>query len=152
MDAVYAYLVDAGATPIDLVSPVWRTGQGPHLVRRTLLPFDENAHPPQPSALPPVVNLAPGELIARHGEEYVLAQLCEAAIEACAAENEARMTTMAAGKTNIDGRLAALQVEERLTPGADHRGSGGACGRRTFASDKSRACLTGVKFSREQPA
>ncbi|MBN9993922.1 F0F1 ATP synthase subunit gamma, partial [Listeria monocytogenes] len=35
--------------------------------------------------------------------------------EAFAAENEARMATMAAAKTNIDARLQALEREERLT-------------------------------------
>lgn len=113
VDALYAYLGDVGAVPVSLVYPVWVAGRGVAVTRRALLPFD----PPAVSTVsattqPPLVNLPATELLACLGQDYVFAQVCEAALEAFAAENEARTATMAAAKTNIDGKLTVLQAQE----------------------------------------
>jgi hypothetical protein len=55
-----------------------------------------------------LTTLAPSLLLERLATEYVYAQLCEAAIHAFAAENEARMMAMASAKTNIESKLAGL--------------------------------------------
>ncbi|MBW4330222.1 F0F1 ATP synthase subunit gamma [Stakelama sp. CBK3Z-3] len=115
LDAVYAYLLDAGPVPIVMVYPVWQSGHGAQIVRRPLLPFAIETVADEPRPLPPLTNLPARDLIARLVEEYVFAMLCEAALDAFAAENEARMKTMAAAKTHIDGKLDALRAEERLT-------------------------------------
>lgn len=115
VDAVYDYLSEAGAVPIEMLYPVWTTGHGVRIVRRSLLPLDLEAIPPGNAALPPLVNLAPAALIEGLAQEYIFALLAEAAVEAFSAENEARAATMASAKTNIEGKLSALEAEERLT-------------------------------------
>ena len=42
-------------------------------------------------------------------------QICEAATECFAAENEARVSTMASASTNIAAKLETLQGLERMT-------------------------------------
>jgi F-type H+-transporting ATPase subunit gamma len=114
VEAIYAYLGTAGAVAIAMVYPVWTIGTGIVITRRALLPFDPPAVAADSAATePPLTNLAPAELMARLGEEYVFARVCEAAMEGFAAENEARMAAMAAAKTSIDGKLIALQALER---------------------------------------
>ncbi|HEY0270706.1 MAG TPA: F0F1 ATP synthase subunit gamma [Sphingomonas sp.] len=115
VEALYDYLGEAGAVPVTMVFPVWRASRGVAVTRRTLLPLDAQAFPSDDARDAPLTNLPPALLIESLAQEYVFAQLCEAAVEAFAAENEARMATMAAAKTNIDGKLQALQLEERLT-------------------------------------
>ncbi|HEY0270805.1 MAG TPA: F0F1 ATP synthase subunit gamma [Sphingomonas sp.] len=115
VEALYDYLAEAGPVPIALIYPVWMPGRGTSVIRRSLLPLDPASFDQPGSGPAPLTNLPPAELVERLAQEYVFAQLCEAAAEAFAAENEARMTTMAAAKTNIDGKLQALQLEERLT-------------------------------------
>jgi F-type H+-transporting ATPase subunit gamma len=114
IDAIYAYLEHAGAVAITMVYPVWAAGTGIVITRRALLPFDPQAFASEIGATePPLTNLPAAELIEQLGEEYMFAQICEAAMEDFAAENEARMATMAAATTNIDGKLTALQAQER---------------------------------------
>jgi F-type H+-transporting ATPase subunit gamma len=52
-------------------------------------------------------------LLERLTTEYVYAQLCDAAMHAFEAENEARMMAMASAKTNIETKLAGLSQRER---------------------------------------
>lgn len=115
VEALYGYLAEAGAVPIAMIYPVWTASHGPAIVRRSLLPLDPLAFPATGARISPLTNLPVADLIERLAQEYVFALLCEAGVEAFAAENEARMATMAAAKTNIDGKLEALQLEERLT-------------------------------------
>lgn len=115
LDALYDHLAEAGAAPVTMVFPIWAPGRDLEIVRRDLLPFDTTAFPATGSGAVPLANLPAPMLVERLVQEYVFAQICEAAAEAFAAENEARMATMAAAKTHIDGKLAALQLEQRLT-------------------------------------
>lgn len=115
VDALYGHLGSQGATVVSMMYFAWVPGRRAGVVRDRLLPVDPAAVPPARSGEPPLTNLAPADLIERLGEEYIFALVCAAAAEAFAAENEARMATMAAAKTNIDGKLAGLEVEERLT-------------------------------------
>ncbi len=120
VDAVYDYLSEAGAVALSMVYPVWRSGLGTETIRRSLLPLDLSAMSPgQQSGLAPLINLPPADLVARLAQEYVFAQLCEATVEAFAAENEARAAAMAAAKMNVDGRLSALEADERRTRQAE---------------------------------
>ncbi|HVZ02167.1 MAG TPA: FoF1 ATP synthase subunit gamma [Dongiaceae bacterium] len=115
LDALYEYLSDAGAVPVAILYPVWKTGGGVGIIRRDLLPLDPAALSPDGSGQPPLTNLPPADLVARLLQEYVFTQIYEGAIEAFTAENEARAATMAAAKENIDDKLAALEREQRLT-------------------------------------
>ena len=59
------------------------------------------------------MTLPPAELLEQLAQEYVYAQLCEAAMHAFAAENEARMATMVRARRNIDTMLETLRALER---------------------------------------
>jgi F-type H+-transporting ATPase subunit gamma len=61
-----------------------------------------------------MITLSPTGLLERLAEEYVYAQVCEAAMEAFAAENEARVASMSAAEANIEDMRAQLQAQERL--------------------------------------
>ena len=80
---------------------------------RLLLPFDFRRFAVQVSGQPPLITLAPSTLLARLAEEYVFAELCEAALAAFAAENEARVATLLAAKNNLEHMHSDLQALEQ---------------------------------------
>jgi F-type H+-transporting ATPase subunit gamma len=83
--------------------------------RHSLLPIDFKRFAQPRRQQPPLIALAPEVLLERLAAEYVYAQLCEAAMHAFVAENDARMTAMVAAKNNTDAKLATLrQREQRL--------------------------------------
>jgi F-type H+-transporting ATPase subunit gamma len=107
-DALYERVADGTVARVDMVFSHSRSGGSIEIARHSLLPIDlaRFARPVQNQ--PPLTALAPWVLLQRFASEYVYAQLCEAAIEAFAAENEARMMAMAAAKANIESKLASL--------------------------------------------
>jgi F-type H+-transporting ATPase subunit gamma len=62
--------------------------------------------------MPPLTTLPPDLLLANLAEEYVLASLCEAAMHAFVAENEARAATMVRARGKIQDILAELRLSE----------------------------------------
>lgn len=60
-----------------------------------------------------MTTLEPRELLERLTAEYVYARLCDAAMHAYEAENQARMMTMTAARHNITSRLGALTQREQ---------------------------------------
>jgi F-type H+-transporting ATPase subunit gamma len=86
---------------------------GIRIDRHSLLPIDfaRFARPIERQA--PLTALAPELLLERLAAEYVYAELCEAAMHAFVAENEARMIAMVAAKNNTETKLAALLQRER---------------------------------------
>jgi F-type H+-transporting ATPase subunit gamma len=54
------------------------------------------------SCQPPLITLPPALLLARLADEYVFAELCEAALTAFAAENEARVAAMLSAKDILE--------------------------------------------------
>lgn len=113
-DALYRDFATASSTALTVVFPLWTPGQGLEVVRRRLLPLDVRQFGAAPAGSAPLFNLPAANLLPRLVQDYVFAQLCEAAAEAFAAENEARMATMAGARTHIDRKLAALLVEQQL--------------------------------------
>lgn len=114
MEALSDRLVDEEATSVALLFPRWRTGQTIGIVRRGLFPFDPATFALLEAGPAPLVNLPPAQLMAQLAREHVFAQLCEAGLEAFAAENEARMEAMAAASLNIQRRLGGLVAQERV--------------------------------------
>jgi len=114
IEAVTAYVDTSGAGRIDMIFPVWTPGHGLTVTRRSLLPLDVSRFAGA-SGRPPLIQLPLPLLLERLTEEYVFALICEAATESFAAENEARVATMAAAGTNIHAKLAGLQALERMT-------------------------------------
>lgn len=78
------------------------------LSQRQLLPFDYTRFPRLQRRQPVHHYLPPAELIELITGEYVFAEICEAGMQALAAENEARLASMAAAKRNIEQMSAEL--------------------------------------------
>jgi F-type H+-transporting ATPase subunit gamma len=112
-EALYAALSRSGFGRVEMVFPLWRPGAELQVERRWLLPLDTRWFLPRPPNQPPLISLPPARLLEQLVEEYVTAQLCEAATHAFAAENEARAAAMMRAKNNIAAMLDALHADER---------------------------------------
>jgi F-type H+-transporting ATPase subunit gamma len=111
-DALYQRVADGDVAEVDVAFSHPRAGSGVQIDRHSLLPVDLARFPRQVRNHPPLTTLAPATLLERLAAEYVYAQLCEAAMRAFAAENEARMMAMAAAKTNVETKLRGLSQRE----------------------------------------
>jgi F-type H+-transporting ATPase subunit gamma len=113
VDALYGYVATGTIAKLDIIFSRSVSGSAIHIDRHSLLPIDFGrfARPVEKQA--PLTTLAPQLLLERLAAEYVYAQLCEAAMHAFEAENEARMMAMASAKTNIETKLAVLSQRER---------------------------------------
>ena len=98
---------------LDMMFAAWSPGHGLELCRRSLLPLDRSAFAEIRNGVAPLITLPAPVLLARLAEEYVHAELCRAAMHAFAAENEARVQTLAAARSNIAAMLERLQARER---------------------------------------
>lgn len=112
-DALYAAVPDGGLRTVDLVFPVWAPGEGLAVERHSLLPLDPARFAALPRGDAPLITLPAADLVARLAEEYVYAALCEAAMRAFAAENEARVAAMVRARRNIETMLETLRALER---------------------------------------
>ena len=112
-DALYGYVVTGAIAKADILFSRSVSGSGIVIDRHSLLPIDfpRFAQPIDKQA--PLTTLAPQALLERLAAEYIYAQLCEAAMHAFEAENEARMMAMASAKTNIETKLGTLLRRER---------------------------------------
>ncbi len=111
--ALYAKLAGGGIARLDAVFCQWQPGKGVHVERQTLFPLDPAAFSAPGTTNAPLLNLKPAALLQRLTADYLHAQLCRAALQSFAAENEARMEAMAAAHTQTEKQLAALQATER---------------------------------------
>lgn len=100
-------------TRLDAVFAHWRPGGGTDTVHRALLPFDYGAFSLTALREPPLVHLAPHVLLSELAGDYIHAQLCNAALHAFAAENEARMEAMAGAHSQIERQTAELSALRR---------------------------------------
>jgi F-type H+-transporting ATPase subunit gamma len=113
-DALYAAIATGEIDRLDAVFSRWQPGQGSNVVRRRLFPLDMASFPRPADANAPLLNLAPEALLSELTADYIQAQLCNAALHAFAAENEARMEAMAAARNQIERQLSSLQATQRL--------------------------------------
>ncbi len=111
-DALYERVSSEGVTDAEIVFSQSEPGRI-SVVRRTLLPVDVGSFAHRNLHQPPLITLAPEILLERLAAEYVFVQICEAAMSAFAAENEARIVAMSAAKVNVDRTLDALRRRER---------------------------------------
>ncbi len=112
-DAVYERVREKSLAKIEVVFPSWSAETGLQVVRELLLPLPVPRVPGAHARPPPLTTLPAPVLLELLAEEYVLAKLCESAMRAFAAENEARMATMMAARSNIERMLGELQAHER---------------------------------------
>lgn len=113
VDEVWRRLEAGPVDRVDLLHWMPDGGSGGSVVRRRLLPFDFGRFPPEPTTVAPILTLTPAALTARLVEEYVFAELCEAAILSFVAENEARVRAMTAAGDRIGEKLEAEVAEAR---------------------------------------
>ena len=113
VQALYVRIATGEIDRLDAAFSQWRAGQGIRVERRRLFPFDPTAFPVPADANPPLLNLAPAVLLDELAADYMHAQLCEAALHAFAAENQARMEAMAAARSQVERQLASLQATQR---------------------------------------
>jgi F-type H+-transporting ATPase subunit gamma len=112
-EAIYAGIAAGRIDRLEAVFSQWRPGHGIHVERRRLFPFDLTIFPQPTDTDPPLLNLAPGMLLDELTADYLHAELCDAALHAFAAENEARMEAMAAARGQIERQLSVLQATQR---------------------------------------
>jgi F-type H+-transporting ATPase subunit gamma len=112
-DALYKWLSDQAGHLVEVIVPTWSAAGGVVAERRSLLPFDYRRFAVPISCQSPLITLPPATLLARLAEEYVFAELCEAALTAFSAENEARVAAMLAAKSNLENMGFELQALER---------------------------------------
>ena len=108
-EALYSWVADHDPPHVDVIAPVWSSAAGVRAERRALLPFDFRRFATPQHGPPPLTTLPPARLVAQLAEEYLFAELCEAALIAFAAENEARVAAMLAAKHNLEGMESDLQ-------------------------------------------
>ncbi|CAN5788718.1 FoF1 ATP synthase subunit gamma [soil metagenome] len=112
-EALYGLLAEGSVDRIEAVFSRWQPGHGVRVERRPLFPIELSTFE---SPLPldkPVVNLPPAQLLAELSAEHLHAQLCQVALHAFAAENEARVEAMAAARTEVERQLSDMQAMQR---------------------------------------
>lgn len=112
-DALYGYVAAGIVTQVDILFSRSVSGSGNVIDRHSLVPIDFGRFATPVAEQAPLTTLSPQALVERLAAEYVFAQLCQAAMHAFEAENEARMLTMASAKTNIESKVAELTQRER---------------------------------------
>lgn len=112
-DALYRHVASGAVARIDVLFSRSMPGAGIIVDRHSVLPIDFRRFVEPVGKHAPLTTLTPQILLERLAAEYVYAQLCQAAMHAFEAENEARMLAMASAKTNIGSRLASLSQRER---------------------------------------
>lgn len=118
-EVLYERIAEDAIGQVSLVFPIWNQEGTLKVETRAVLPFDfqrlvTNAGDVS-TTQQPLLTLSPQLLLARLVEEYVFAELCAAALEAIAAENEARIAAMLGASRNVDRMSAALHALERRT-------------------------------------
>jgi F-type H+-transporting ATPase subunit gamma len=112
-EALYTRIATGEIGRLDAVFSERQAGHGIEVKRRRLFPFDMAQFPRPSDANAPLLNLAPQALLSKLTADYLHAQLCNAALHAFAAENEARMEAMAAARNQIERQLSELQATQR---------------------------------------
>jgi F-type H+-transporting ATPase subunit gamma len=114
-ETLYTRISGDGLASVGMIYSRTADAGGIDIERRSLLPLDYSQFERPIGRRIPLTNLAPAVLLERLASEYIYAQLCQAAMLAFEAVNEARMLAMGAARTNIQNKLAGLaQLERRL--------------------------------------
>ena len=113
-EALFARIASGEIDRLDAIFSQWRPGHGVHIERRRLFPLDLSAFPRPASADAPLLNLASETLLTELTADYLHAELCNTALHAFAAENEARMEAMASARSQIERQLSTLQATQRI--------------------------------------
>lgn len=113
-EALYNRIAAGEIDALDAIFTRWQPSRGTQIERRRLFPLDRTAFRAPANHGAPLLNLAPQTLLSELTADYMHAQLCNAALHAFAAENEARMEAMASARHQIERQLSALQANQRM--------------------------------------
>jgi F-type H+-transporting ATPase subunit gamma len=113
-EALYSRIATGEINRLDAVFSEWQPGHGIHIERHCLFPLDLSGLPHPTRTGAPLLNLTSEALLVELTADYVHAQLCNSALHAFAAENEARMEAMASAHNQIERQLSALQATQRI--------------------------------------
>lgn len=111
VQVVLDHMTTGKSSSLEVIHTVWRSG-APHIERKVLFPADP-APRTNATVNAPLTNLPVQTLLEELGADYLHAQLCNAALHAFAAENEARMTVMTKAQAQIERELGTLEAIER---------------------------------------
>jgi F-type H+-transporting ATPase subunit gamma len=111
-DALYALMTAQPIGLVEVLFPAWSAGGDLRIECQRLLPLHEERFAHAATGVPPLVTLPPDALLTSLAEEYVYAALCEAAMHAFVAENEARAAAMSRARGKVQEMLAALHLSE----------------------------------------
>jgi F-type H+-transporting ATPase subunit gamma len=112
-DALYDIVAQRRISRVEVVFPIWTPSEGLRVAFRSLLPLEEQRFRVMPVAMPPLITLPPDVLLSSLAEEYVYATLCEAAMSAFVAENEARAAAMTRARNKLQDILMELHLSEQ---------------------------------------
>lgn len=113
-EALYARMATGKIDRLETVFSRWRPGHGIDIERRRLFPLDLTGFPNPRDANAPLLNFPSDMLLMELTASYLHAQLCNTALHAFAAENEARMEAMALARKQTERQLSALQATQRI--------------------------------------
>jgi F-type H+-transporting ATPase subunit gamma len=112
-DALFSEVSGHGTTQVMVVHAAPSALSDYEVTARSLVPLDLARFPAIEGGEPPILNLAPPMLLSQLAEEYVFAELCEAALLSFAAENAARMQAMTSARSNVRKTLDELTARHR---------------------------------------
>jgi len=110
-EALYEWMTARQFRGVEVVFPTWSGGAGVTVTCESLLPLDQSRFAVV-QGVPPLTTLPLEELWERLAEEYMFATLCEAAIHAFAAEQEARAAAMVRARTKVQEMIEELALSE----------------------------------------
>jgi F-type H+-transporting ATPase subunit gamma len=113
-EALFAGIANGETDRADILFNHWRPALGVSVERRRLFPLDLAPFNAAEGANAPLVYLKPQALLAELTFAYMHAQLCNTALHAFAAENEARMEAMARAHGEIERNLNSLLSTQRI--------------------------------------
>jgi F-type H+-transporting ATPase subunit gamma len=113
VEALFARMVTGSIEQLDVVFSRWQPSLPIQVETIRLFPIDLARFSNLKQAASPLIDLVPLELLQELTAAYLHAQLCDAALHAFAAENQARMEAMAAAHQQIKIQLASLQSRQR---------------------------------------
>ncbi len=112
-DKLYETVSETRSVRVTLVHGAPAPGGAEEIVARPLIPLDLTRFSVSARQERPLVNLPPATLIATLAEEYIFAELCEAALLSFASENMARMAAMTAARSNVRKTIDELVMRHR---------------------------------------
>lgn len=110
VEALFVQIAARQVNRLDVVFTDWERGAAV-IRRRGVFPIDLSAQVLMEA--PPVTNIDATTLVETLSADYLHAQFCQMALHAYAAENEARMTAMAAARSQIERQEQDYQALER---------------------------------------